>query len=57
MTDVIPLPPHRTKGPGTLGATPEQPYGPFGRWPGDDEEHDAAAPDTAVPSPHIGRER
>ncbi|MEU5547938.1 hypothetical protein AB0G85_37475 [Streptomyces sioyaensis] len=28
---VIPMPPHRTKGPGVLGATPEQPIGPFGR--------------------------
>lgn len=30
---VIPMPSHRTKGPGVLGATPEQPIGPFGRWP------------------------
>lgn len=26
------MPPHRTKGPGVLDATPEQPIGPFGRW-------------------------
>ncbi|MEE1761070.1 hypothetical protein [Streptomyces sp. SP18BB07] len=30
---MILLPPHRTKGPGVLGATPEQPIGPFGHWP------------------------
>ncbi|MBI0377288.1 hypothetical protein JBE27_13685 [Streptomyces albiflaviniger] len=36
---MIPLPPHRTKGPGVLGATAEQPIGPFGRWP-DDADHD-----------------
>jgi len=37
--------PHRTKGPGVLGATPEQPIGPFGRWhePGEDPETDTNA--------------
>lgn len=45
---MIPLPPHRTKGPGVLGAAPEQPGGPFGCWPEPveaedepDEEHPA----------------
>lgn len=36
------MPPHRTKGPGVLGAAgPGQP-GPFGRWPhaGEDQEDD-----------------
>lgn len=42
---MIPMPPHRTKGPGVLGATPEQPIGPFGRWPesGEDPETDTNA--------------
>ncbi|MFV0138133.1 hypothetical protein ACLGIH_34135 [Streptomyces sp. HMX87] len=54
---MIPLPPHRTKGPGVLGATPEQPDGPFGRWPKDDEDNDAPAPGTAVPAPRNESER
>ncbi|WP_405880601.1 hypothetical protein OG762_19515 [Streptomyces sp. NBC_01136] len=38
---MIPLPPHRTKGPGLLGAAPEQPIGPFGRWPEPCEAEDS----------------
>ncbi|EGX60676.1 hypothetical protein SZN_06986 [Streptomyces zinciresistens K42] len=47
---MIPLPPHRTKGPGVLGATPEQPIGLFGRWSGgtEDEETDLARVDTGT---------
>ncbi|MFF0000064.1 hypothetical protein [Streptomyces avermitilis] len=40
---MIPLPPHRTKGPGVLGATPEHSVGPFGRWPSPDAEPDSDA--------------
>ncbi|MFJ3309636.1 hypothetical protein ACIPSA_42830 [Streptomyces sp. NPDC086549] len=47
---MIPLPPHRTKGPGVLGATPEQPAGPFGRWPGPGEDEDQGEPDEEHPA-------
>ncbi len=42
---MIPLPPHRTKGPGTLGATGPGGTGPFGLWP------DAAAAEDRHPRP------
>lgn len=34
---MIPLPPHRTKGPGVLGAERPGDVGPFGRRPDPDE--------------------
>ena len=37
---VVPMQ-HRTKGPGVLGATPEQPIGPFGWWEDDNRGEDA----------------
>ncbi|BCM67510.1 hypothetical protein EASAB2608_02844 [Streptomyces sp. EAS-AB2608] len=48
---MIPLQ-HRTKGPRTLGATPERPIGPFGRWPdsSEDEETDSGADQAAHPT-------
>ncbi|MFH8786965.1 hypothetical protein [Streptomyces roseoverticillatus] len=36
---MIPLPPHRTKGPGMLGAPGPGSDGPFGCWP-DDADND-----------------
>jgi hypothetical protein len=57
VTDVIPMPPHRTKGPGVLGATPEQPDGSLGRWPQDDDEDTTLVPDTALPAPRNGSDR
>ncbi|MEU0404580.1 hypothetical protein ABZ318_31030 [Streptomyces sp. NPDC006197] len=44
MTGVIPLPPHRTKGLGVLGAMPGQPEGSFGRWPKEYEDDSTAVP-------------
>lgn len=32
---MIPMSPHRTKGPGVLNATSSGSIGPFGRWLGD----------------------
>ncbi|MFF6829956.1 hypothetical protein [Streptomyces longwoodensis] len=37
--------PHRTKGPGALGAEGPGRIGPFGRWPKDGEDEDQDEPD------------
>ncbi|MEU8974803.1 hypothetical protein AB0D11_37050 [Streptomyces monashensis] len=47
---MIPLPPHRAKGPGVLGATPEQPIGPFCRWSEPGEAEDQDEPDKEHPA-------
>ncbi|MER5974521.1 hypothetical protein ABT112_33275 [Streptomyces sp. NPDC002055] len=52
---MIPLPPHRTKGPGVLGATPERPNGPFGRWPDPAADEDTGEPTAAWPTARDGR--
>ncbi|MFF8610978.1 hypothetical protein ACF06X_34295 [Streptomyces sp. NPDC015346] len=56
---MIPLPPHRMQGPGALGATPEQPDGPFGRWPDPyaDEDDEALVPGITLPAARDGSTR
>lgn len=58
---MIPLPPHRTKGPGILGATPEQLVDLFGTWcePSSNESDDTTAElaRTAVLAPRNASER
>jgi hypothetical protein len=41
---VIPMPPHRTKGPGALGAPGPGANGSFGRWPEPDKNDPAQGP-------------
>lgn len=42
--------PHRTKGPGVLGAEGPGRIGPFGRWPDDNEDGDQDEPDEEHPA-------
>lgn len=42
--------PHRTKGPGVLGAEGPGHIGPFGRWPEDSEDEDQDQPDEEHPA-------
>lgn len=41
--------PHRTKGPGVLGAEGPGRIGPLGRWPDDTEDEDQGEPDEEHP--------
>ncbi|WP_330351636.1 hypothetical protein [Streptomyces sp. NBC_00582] len=49
---MIPLPPHRTKGPGALGAEGSDRVEPFGRYPDprEDEGHDDSAGEDPAPN-------